>query len=82
MQGGRCLGAAYGGQMGRRAHDQSVVYREAAEAARTSVQREDSTWPERSRRARDALGASTTSPGSNLIPFRLFRNCKTLKIIN
>jgi hypothetical protein len=82
MQGGRCLGAAYGRQMGRRAHDQSVVYREAVEVVRTPEQCADATWPVRSRHARDALGAATTSPGSNLIPFRLFRNCKTPKIVN
>jgi hypothetical protein len=43
MQGGRCLGAAYGRQMGRRAHDQSMVYREVTKAVHTPEQCADAT---------------------------------------
>jgi hypothetical protein len=59
-----------------------MVYREAAEAIRTPEHRAKATWPARSRRAHDALGAATTSPDPSLIPFRNFRNCKTPKIVN
>jgi hypothetical protein len=87
MQGGRCLGAAYGRQMGRRAHDQPVVYREAAEAVRTPEQCADATWPARSRtrlcaRHAGARHGNTSDQIQFTIQFSKFRNSKNYQVKN